>query len=54
MDGGLGARVIDEVTKSLRNDAKVWYSNEAKTWVRLRWPETPEGAGVLMIKDDDD
>jgi hypothetical protein len=50
----VGVRVIDEITKSIRNDAKVWYSHEAKTWVRLRWPDTPEGAGVLIINDDED
>ncbi|KXN87775.1 hypothetical protein AN958_08159 [Leucoagaricus sp. SymC.cos] len=47
-------RVIDEVTKSIKHDARVWYSQETKTWVRMRWPETSEGAGVLIISDDED
>ncbi|KAJ3563236.1 hypothetical protein NP233_g9072 [Leucocoprinus birnbaumii] len=45
-------RIIDEVTKSIRNDGKVWYSQETSTWMRLRWPDTPDGAGILLINED--
>jgi len=46
------ARVIDEITKSIRNDGKVWYSHETSTWIRLRWPDTPEGAGIVVVSDE--
>lgn len=47
-------RIIDEVARSIRNDAKVWYSQETKTWIRMRWPDSLDTSGVLVIDDEDE
>lgn len=47
-------RIIDEVARSIRNDAKVWYSQETKTWIRMRWPDPLDTSGVLVIDDEDE
>ncbi len=46
--------IIDEVTKSIKNDNRVWYSREIKTWIRMQWPNGLDNAGVLVVSDDED
>lgn len=47
------SRIINEVTKSIKNDKRVWYSHEVQTWIRMQWPSGQDDIGVLVVSDDE-